>query len=296
VLRRVGIELPAVFLNPPTVPPMSSFRRFFVPFCFAATAVSAAPIPITQFNVPIFENFNTLANAAGTTVPLGWTFAESGTGANLSYGAGIGSSATGDTYSFGALSSTERALGTLRTGTVISSIGVSFSNLTGATITDLEIGYTGEQWRLGSTGRADRLDFAYSFDATSLTTGTWSNFDSLDFSTPSTTGATGARDGNLAVHQAILSSTIGGLSISAGSNFWLRWTDFDAANADDGLAIDNFSLEAVQTIVTPPPATPPPAVPDSSSVVLFAFTIGAVLWLGARYSRLHVHVVSVRVT
>ena len=45
-------------------------------------------------------------------------------------------------------------------------------------ITSLAISYTGEQWRLGQvdTGRAaDRLDFQLSTNATSLTTGTWTD-------------------------------------------------------------------------------------------------------------------------
>ena len=45
----------------------------------------------------------------------------------------------------------------------------------GGTITSLDIAYTGEQWRNGNTAAArdDRLDFQYSTDATSLTTGAW---------------------------------------------------------------------------------------------------------------------------
>ena len=71
-------------------------------------------------------------------------------------------------------------------------VGACFTNATGSTITSLAVGYTGEQWRLGTITRADRMDFQYSLDATSLTTGTWVDVDALDFSTPNT-AATGAR-------------------------------------------------------------------------------------------------------
>ena len=125
-------------------------------------------------------------------------------------------------------------------------IGAQFGNNTGATITSLAIAYTGEQWRLGqnTAGRApDRLDFQLSADATSLTTGTWTNVDSLDFSSPVIDGTVGALNGNVAPNRAAVAFTINGLSIAAGATVWIRWADSDPdAGADDGLAVDDFSL------------------------------------------------------
>src|SRR5262249_19766484 len=116
-------------------------------------------------------------------------------------------------------------------------------NNTGFTITDLVISYTGEQWRLGTSGRgADRIDFQISTNATSLTSGTYVDVDSLDFSSSITTGTIGALDGNLAVNRTTVSATISSLNIPNGSTFFIRWTDFDATNADDGLGIDDFSI------------------------------------------------------
>ncbi|MDZ7622859.1 MAG: hypothetical protein U5J96_00200 [Ignavibacteriaceae bacterium] len=68
-------------------------------------------------------------------------------------------------------------------GTLTPTIGASFTNNTGSLITQIPITYTGEQWRAGVTNRgaADRLDFQFSTDATSLSTGTWTNYDALDF-------------------------------------------------------------------------------------------------------------------
>ena len=83
-------------------------------------------------------------------------------------------------------------------------VGAQFTNNTGVTITSLDIGYTGEQWRLGqnSAGRAaDRLDFQLSTDATSLTTGTWANDDTLDFASPLVAGTVGAQNGNAATNR-----------------------------------------------------------------------------------------------
>lgn len=194
------------------------------------------------------QDFNTLSasgTANKTTLPTGWTFNETGTNANNTFTAGTGSSNTGDTYSFGvSTTSSDRALGGLQSGSLIPTIGASFKNEIGEKITMLEITYTGEQWRLGTAGRADRLDFQYSTDATSLTTGNWSDVDGLDFSSPKTTTPTGLLDGNNNANRTTITFTISGLSIENNAIFWIRWSDFNASGADDGLAIDDFSISA----------------------------------------------------
>jgi hypothetical protein len=144
-------------------------------------------VSLTTLGTAYTQDFNTLANT-GTANNLtinGWYLNEAGTSAsnNGLYAAGTGSSTTGDTYSFGAAASTERAFGGLLSGTLNPTIGASFTNNTGSTVTALDVSYAGEMWRAGVTNRnaADRLDFQLSTDATSLTTGTWTDYDSLDF-------------------------------------------------------------------------------------------------------------------
>ncbi|MBK9051066.1 MAG: Ig-like domain-containing protein [Chloroflexi bacterium] len=192
---------------------------------------------------------------------------EAGTNANATYTAGTGSSATGDTYSFGATGNSERAFGGLQSGSLTPTIGSSFTNNTGQTITSLDIAYMGEQWRLGATGRQDRLDFQYSLNATSLTTGAWTNVDSLDFNAPITTGTAGALDGNLPANRVNVSASITGLSILDGSTFWIRWTDFNATGADDGLAVDDFSLTANGTSADAAPSVTSTTPADSDTNV-----------------------------
>lgn len=213
---------------------------------------AASGISLTSLDTAYTQDFNSLASS-GTSevVPTGWSFSETGTNANATYTAGSGASNSGDTYSFG--NSSDRAFGTLQSGSLISTLGVCFTNNTGQTITSLDIAFTGEQWRLGATGRADRLDFQYSTDATSLTTGAWLSVDALDFSSPVTTGSTGALDGNAAANRTTITAAITGLSLANGATVFLRWTDFNASGADDGLAIDDFSL-------TPKGGTAPPPV------------------------------------
>ena len=225
---------------------------FIVPLTarFNRTVHAAGSTSLNTISVPVTENFNTLINGANDTlssagIPNGWDFIENGSGANTTYRTGTGSGTTGDTYSFGTpTTSTDRAFGQLRSGTVSSNLGASFTNNTGSTINALFISYAGEQWRLGATGRtiAERWDFQYSTNATSLTTGTYTDVDALDFTPPITAGTVGLLDGNAAANRKVINSTITGLSIPNGATFWIRWSDVDATGADDGLAVDDFSI------------------------------------------------------
>lgn len=223
------------------------------------TAEAAGTISLTMLGSLYFEDFNSLASSgtSNTIVPNGWEFSESGTNANTTYRAGTGSDNTGDTYSFGASGNPERAFGGLRSGSLVPLIGAQFTNNTGGTITSLDISYTGEQWRLGQnpTSRpADRLDFQLSTNATSITTGTWTDYDALDYSSPVVAGTVGALNGNVAPNRTSLSFSISGLSLPPGSTFWLRWADTDLTpGADDGLSVDDFYLAANGTIADPAP-------------------------------------------
>jgi hypothetical protein len=133
-------------------------------------------VSLTTAGTPATENFNTLSNTAGsttnTTLPTGWYITETGGGArdNEQYAVDTGGSTTGDIYSYGAAASTDRALGALRSGTLIPVFGAKFTNNTGATITSLDVAYTGEEWRLGTASRTDQINFEISTNATDLST------------------------------------------------------------------------------------------------------------------------------
>ncbi|MBC8154246.1 MAG: right-handed parallel beta-helix repeat-containing protein, partial [Bacteroidetes bacterium] len=210
-----------------------------------------AQVSLTTINSPYAQDFNTLASSGTSSMlPAGFVFIETGTANNTTYTAGTGSATTGDTYSFGAAGNTDRAFGGLQSGSLVPTIGASFVNNTGTPITSLSITYTGEQWKLGATGRAvpDRLDFQYSTNATSLSTGTYTDVDALDFTAPITTGTVAALDGNASANRATLTNTITGLSIAPGATFWIRYNDFNATGSDDGLAIDDFSLTPIAVV------------------------------------------------
>ncbi|MFZ1392745.1 MAG: ExeM/NucH family extracellular endonuclease, partial [Dokdonella sp.] len=219
----------------------------FILFCCVSSLTHAQCISLTTLGAASTQNFDSLSNTAGSTtnnltIP-GWFLTESGGGArdNEQYAVDTGGSNTGDSYSYGAAASTDRALGGLRSGTLIPIFGACLTNNTGATISSLDIAYTGEEWRLGVAGRTDQLNFEYSTNATDLVTGTWTGVAALNFVTPDTI-TVGAKNGNAAADRTALSTNIGSLAIANGATFWLRWTDIDVSGVDDGLAVDDFSL------------------------------------------------------
>ena len=220
--------------------------------------ITSDDIATISFTGSYSQDFNTMvASGTGTVtdLPTGWLFNETGTNANDTYAAGDGTSNAGNTYSFGTGTSTDRAMGMLRSSNLIPVMGSFYINNTGATVTSLTITYTGEQWRLGATGRNDRLDFQFSTDATNLSTGTWTDANGLDFISPNSTPV-GPFDGNATANRTTLTYTINGLSIPNGSEFAIRWTDLDVTGAEDGLAVDDFTM----TLGCTPPTNQPTAL------------------------------------
>ena len=215
----------------------------------SASATGTGSTSLTALGSAATQDFNILAitGTTNTSLPEGWYLTETGGGTrdNEAYAADNGGSNTGDTYSYGATGSAERAFGGLRSSTLVPVIGASFTNNTADTVTALDISYIGEMWRAGVPNRnaADRLDFQLSTNATSLTTGTWVDYNSLDYNGSNINATAGALNGNSSSNQTPVSFSITGLSIPNGASFWIRWTDFDIApGADDGLSVDTFSL------------------------------------------------------
>lgn len=219
----------------------TGYRLFLV--LLGCCSLLEAQIPLATQGTSYTQDFNTLANSGmSSVVPAGWAFAETGSLANAMYTASDGSFNTGDVYSFGTGTDTERAFGGLLSGSLTPFIGAQFVNQTGSTLRELTISYQGEQWRLGTSGRTDRLDFQYSTNATSLTTGTWTNANQLDFMAPNSTGTVGALNGNLPANNDFISAAIPDITVNNNGTFWIRWSDFNATGADDGLAVDDFSI------------------------------------------------------
>ena len=156
-----------------------------------SASAAGACVNLSTLGTAYTQDFNALSNTANSTTNNltidGWFLTESGSSArnNGRYAVDTGGDNAGDTYSYGGTGATERALGGLRSGALIPLFGACFTNNTGSTINNLDIAYTGEQWRLGATGgRTDQINFEFSTNATDLITGTWTSIASLNFVTP----------------------------------------------------------------------------------------------------------------
>jgi hypothetical protein len=240
---------------------LAMINRFAVPAALCALVLVSgnASAAVALTGTTYTQNFDSLASSGLNhgELPAGWDIVESGGGSrdNDSYSADTGSSNTGDTYSYGASGSSDRALGSLASGSLETRFGGFFTNQTGGTITAITLDYFGEQWRHGTTAR-DTLNFQYSLDATSNANGTWIDFNPLDFASIINGGAQGALNGNGAANRAEINGTIGGLSIGAGQVFGIRWFDTDNSGSDDGMAIDDLTMTLTTAAA---PSVPEPA-------------------------------------
>ena len=226
-----------------------------------AAHAQSNPTTVTpiQFAGSYSQNFDTLAStgSTGTALPQGFQIVEAGSNANSSYAVGSGSSNAGGSYSFGSTGSTDRALGSLGSGTLAPIyFGGVLTNTLSSTLTSLTFAYTGEQWRLGNS-TDDGLVFQYQVGATGVNGGTWTTVNALAFAPLFTNGTSSgsALDGNLATNQRQIGATISGLNLTAGQSFGFRWFDDDSTGADQGLGVDNLTITSAATGAVPEPAT-----------------------------------------
>ncbi|MDP1580376.1 MAG: immunoglobulin domain-containing protein [Candidatus Didemnitutus sp.] len=175
-----------------------------------------------------------------------WMVKHGGSGLQARFKVDDGTSINGAIYSYGASGSSERALGSLGSGSTQSRFGLMLNNNTGQTLSEFTITFVGEQWREGN-GAANVLAFSYAIGGSNLNTGSFVSAPALSFSAPinGTTDSNGIiLDGNAPANRRNISATVSGIVWPASSRLILRWTDSDDANNDDGLAIDDFAFTA----------------------------------------------------
>ena len=121
---------------------------------FAMAMPVKAQVSITG-NGSYLQTFDGLINTGTTpwldnsTLANWWASRALGTN---TLNTGGGGQTTGGLWSYGKNSSTDRAMGSLASGTTGSiAFGVQFQNNTTSTITNVLVAYTGEQWRKGGT-------------------------------------------------------------------------------------------------------------------------------------------------
>jgi hypothetical protein len=259
-------------------------KKYISTFAVALILMSVThaqnPLAINSTNVAISQNFDLLGRSVtidSILVP-GWQFLEGGTGAvNRTYGVNDGASNTGNTYSYGTANSSDRAFGSVASGTLQSTIGAYYINKTGNTIIAVRLQFTMEQWRSGGRTSTDSSEFFYGINNGGFLSanGTWIKNRSLNlvskiFGNPAPIA--GSRIGNDTANQIQYDVTISSLTLNDGDTIYLRWRDQDAQGSDDGLAIDNFSITAFSgTLPTPNPVTTLAFTPNSTKTGSISF-------------------------
>ena len=207
------------------------------------------PISLIGVNVPYSEDFSGMGATETTFLP-GWTAINVTDGTTLTMGVTNGSASSGNVYNTGASGSEERAFGTIADGTTVPALGAVFTNNTGSTVSKISIQTRMEQWReSGNASVNETVAFSYSFDATSLNTGTWTTITALDLKEKLTSvNSNLAVNGNLAANYSLLSNIITGLNWTNGTNLWIKWVD-DNDSGNNGLyAIDNFIISVSEIL------------------------------------------------
>jgi uncharacterized protein len=225
---------------------------------------SWAQIPVGDTTTLTYtQGFDALANTGTTN-----TFSNNTTIVGLYssqtvYEAGTGSSNAGKLYSFGATGSLERALGSVASGSAAPIYGFRFANTGTTDITDFTLAYTGEFWRRAGNTATQKLAFAYQVFASGGTiTGTgYTPVTALDYSVTDPGGVLAG--GTAPISTASISSTVT-VTVPAGQEIWIRWSDADDGGADHGLAIDNVNASFT---------TAAAAIPEPTTLALLSLGV-----------------------
>ncbi|MEZ4920238.1 MAG: hypothetical protein R2792_14130 [Saprospiraceae bacterium] len=223
-------------------------RKLIILSAFLALSTSPiwAQISVTAGSLTYSQNFNSLSNEFGTST----NFIQNGTlpGWYSSTSTYLPDDGTGlenahNHYAFGSTTSSERAFG-MHSNNSSSRIGVRFKN---DQPTDalgcLTIVFTGEQWNNGNND-PDSISVGYQISSsaiTSLTSGTYTPIYSLTFLSPVSDPTNAALEGNLPENRTTLRASLS-VSIPAGHEIMIRWTDHAVQTTDDGLGIDDVYI------------------------------------------------------
>ncbi|MEI6150586.1 MAG: hypothetical protein WCS01_15920, partial [bacterium] len=196
------------------------------------------------------EDFNTLEAASGTfewddaAIPLPAWYACAEEAAVTQYLTSTGAVTTGGITSFGTgTNDNDRSLGSLASKDKTYRFGVAFANTTGQTVTNLVIGFTAEQWRVGASAATNTLSFHYCITNGVLPlsddAAEWRPVVALDYDSPWTTNtqASGA-----CYASAARSAAITRYPILPGEVLLLRWSDPCDTGYNHGLAIDDLTV------------------------------------------------------
>jgi hypothetical protein len=190
----------------------------------------------------------------------GWqAWMKSGSNTNLGFAISTGSSTGSNVYSLGSTASTDRALGTLASGTGIYSVGIILTNQTGISLNRCTISFTIEQWRKGGSGNTNTWNFQYGTGVINrIDQAVTASYAELDMKSVISTLSAASLNGNFPENRKAISFTLQNIHWKNGEQLLLRWDDADETGSDDACGIDDFSFSA-QQVITAPLATSLPA-------------------------------------
>ena len=265
-------------------PKIVTMKRLFSVVALGAFSLIAANSQVLlSGGLTYSQDFDSLSNSpAGSSATwtdnstpgvAGWYASRAFTGGTTSaygpyaytgYRIGDGSANNGTIWSFGTIGATDRALGSLGSGTPKTNVfGVRIANDTASAVDNVLVSYTGEQWRVGGNTAIHKLDFSYQIGSfaspigvETAPSGGWTAFSALNFNSPVTGASATALDGNLVANRTVFSSVLlTGVSLNPGQEIFLRWLDIDDSGNDHGLAIDDFSVSFAAVVPEPATAT-----------------------------------------
>ena len=234
-----------------------------------STNSAVAAVLVTGPSFTYSQDFNTLATPASNpttaawfndaTLP-GWSLFTSASAAPPTYRAEIGNQDTGSFTAYGSLSASDKALGAVgysgayfgspAVGAAAGYIAVEFTNASGTTLDSFTLGYSGEQWRWGST-TSQSMTMQYGFGSTFAGVSGWTTLgSSFGWTSPLTAGSPqGGVDGN-GIGKVTGRGGTQPLLWNVGDTLWLRWTVTNTANTNQGMGIDDVSF-AVTAVPEP---------------------------------------------
>jgi hypothetical protein len=235
------------------------------------------------------QSFDSLAGSGtantwteNSTLP-GWYAAQSAGSGVTAYRADIGAGNTGALYSFGSADSSDRALGSISSGTPVNiAYGVRFANDTTDTVTNITLTYTGEQWRNGGNTAQQTLAFSYRVSNSPITSSdpstanSWTTMSALSFTSPTTGATSTALDGNASANRQLFSAIeLAGVSVAPGQEIFLRWLDINDSGNDHGLAVDDLSVgfNSIAAVTNPPSITSQPQSRTNNAGTVATFTV-----------------------
>jgi hypothetical protein len=288
----------------------------------AALAVAGLSLPSAHAQIlfsagsPYTQNFDSLGTVGSpwtdnSTLPSWYASKTLGGTTVTTNRADNGSMNSGSLYNYGLTGDSNRALGSIASGTPGNiAFGVRFQNDTALAITNITISYKGEQWRNGGNINTQTLAFTYVVSTTPVTTSDavgnlypWTPFTALDFLTPTVGATAAALDGTAATNSHQFTSVfLTNVVVFPGSELFLRWLDVNDSGNDHGVAVDNLSVSftsvgaVVVPISIPPGGQPQSVTTNAGSKVLFTVSPngsaptfqwqlnGSPLFAGTKYS------------